>query len=277
MDPLTSLKSQGFTGHEHDIGPLVSPLHLVLSRPFTLLPAGPGGEVQRRRFIRRTADVPRADDAMAVGDGEVEQAPLVHRFIPQLRRRGVHEAVDALDGLQHRLPEHVVPESVDRVLVAVRVIARLFEAVEKEGKGPFAVRVALDADEPFPRDAQGEFAFDVPPAGDVAVVHEHETAVGEGMAVRVGKAALGGGAHVGEDQRRCCLGGEAGKVDAVPRGRYAGEDARFGPERWRCVVANAEAVAIVRAAVVLEHWTCHPFCLTPPRNDDCRGAHHAEA
>ena len=94
------------------------------------------------------------------------------------------------------------------------------------------------------------------PAGDVAVVHEHEAAVAERVAVGVGQAALGGGAHVGEDERGCSFGGEAGEVDAVPCGRDAGEDARIGSEgRW-CVVADTKAVSVVRAAVILDRGKC---------------------
>ena len=179
----TSLKSQGLTGHEHDIGPFIPPLHLILPRSFTLLPARPRGEKQRRGLVGRTADVSCTHNTMAVGHGEIEQTPLIHHFVPQLRRRGVDEVIDALDGLQHRLPERRVPEAVERVLFAVGVAAGLFQTVQEEGKGPFAVRVALDAHEPLPPHAQGDFPLDVPPAGDVAVVHEHETAVGERVAV----------------------------------------------------------------------------------------------
>ena len=199
---------------------------------------------------------------MAVGHGEIEQTPLIHHFVPQLRRRGVDEVIDALDGLQHRLPERRVPEAVERVLLAVGVAAGLFQTVQEEGKGPFAVRVALDAHEPLPPHAQGDFPLDVPPAGDVAVVHEHETAVGERVAVGVRQAAFCGGADVGEDERRGRFRGEAGEVDAVPGGRRAGEDARVGSEGWWCVVANSEAVAVVRAAVVLDHRRGHHPGLT---------------
>ncbi len=249
---LTSLKSQRLTSHEHDIGPLIPPLHLILPRSPTLLPARPRRKVQRRGLVRRAAHVPRAHDAMAIGHGKVEQAPLIHHFVPQLRRRGVHKGIDELDGLQHRLAEHRVPEAVGPVLLAVRVEAGLLQAVEEEGKGPLAVRAALDAHEPFLPDAQGDFPFDVAPAGNVAVVHEHETAVGERVAVGVGEAAFGGCADVGEDEGGCGFGGEPGEVDAVPGGGCAGEDAGVRPEGWGCVVADAEAVAIVRAAVVLE-------------------------
>ena len=189
---------------------------------------------------------------MAIGHGEIKQAALIHHFVPQFLRRGVDEGVDTLDGLEHRFAEDRVPEAVVRAFLAVRVRARFLETVEEEGKGPFAVRTALDAYEPFLADAQGDVALDVSPAGDVAVVHEHEAAVGEGVAVGVREAALGGGAHVGEDEGGGGLGGEAGEVDAVPCGRDAGEDARIWSEgRW-CVVADAEAVSVVRTAVVLD-------------------------
>ena len=137
---------------------------------------------------------------MTVRHGEIEQTQLIHHFVPQLGRRGVHEAIDALDRLQHRLPEHRVPEPVERVLLAVGVNAGLVQTVQEESKGPFAVRVSLDADVPLLAHAQGDFALDVSPAGDVAVVHEHEAAVGERVAVEVGNAAFGRGAHVGEDE-----------------------------------------------------------------------------
>ena len=255
-DPLTSLKRQRLASHEHDIGAFVSALHLVLPRSLTLLPARPGREIQGRRLVRRTAHVPGAHDAVAVGHGEVEQAALIHHFVPQLRRRGVDEGVDALDGLEHRFAEDRVPEAVERALGAVRVEACFLQTVQEEGKGPFAVRTALDAYEPSLAHAQRDVSLDVSPAGDVAVVHEHEAAVAERVAVGVGKTALGGGAHVGEDEGGCGFGGEAGEVDAVPCGRDAGEDARIWSEgRW-CVVADTEAVSVVRAAVVLDRGKC---------------------
>lgn len=87
------------------------------------------------------------------------------------------------------------------------------------------------------------------------------------MAVRVGQAALGGGAYVGEDQRGCRLGGEAGEIDAVPGGSRAGENAGVRSEGWRCVVANSETVAVVRAAMVLDRGRCHQLGLTSAGSD----------
>lgn len=252
LGTFTSLKSQGFTSHEHNIGSFIPPLHLILAGPFTLHPARPRGKIQRRGFVRRAADISCAHDAMTVRHREIEQAPLIHHFVPQLRRRGVHEAIDALDRLQHRLPEHRVPEPVKGALLAVGIKARLVQTVQEESKGPFAVRVSLNAHEPLLAHTQGDFALDVSPTGDVAVVHEHETAVGERVAVEVRNAAFCRGAHVGEDEGRGRFGGEAGEVDAIPSGGRAGEDARVGSQGWWRVVANAEAVAVVRAAVILD-------------------------
>ena len=256
---LTSLKSQGFAGHEHDIGASIPPLHLVLAGPFPLFPTRAGGEVQGCRLVGGTAHIPRAHDAVTVRHGEVEQAPL----IPQLRRRGGHEGVDALDGLEHRLAERRVPEAVDGAVLAIRVETRFVETVQEEGEGPFAVGVALHTHEPLLPDAQRHFPFDMAPAGNVAVVHEHDAAVGERVAVRVGQATFGGSADVGEDEGGGGFGGEAGEVDAIPGGNDTGEDAGVRPEgRW-CVVANAEAVAIMGAAVVLDRWRCHRPSLFP--------------
>lgn len=254
---LTSLKSQGFTGHEHDIGAFISPLHLVLARPLTTLPTRTGGKIQRSGFVSGAADVLCAHDAVTVGHGEVEQTPLVHHFVPQLRRRGVDEAVDELDRLQHCLSEHRVPEPVERALLIVRVKACFLQTVQEEGKSPFAVGVSLDAHEPLLPYAQRDCSLDMSPAGNVAVVHEHETAVGERVAVRIRKAALCSSTYMGEYQRGCRFAGEAREIDAVPSGRRAGKDAGVGSEgRW-CVVANAEAVAVVRASVILDRGRYH--------------------
>lgn len=259
--PLTSLKRQRFTSHEHDVGSFISPLHLVLPRSFTLLPARTGGEVQRSSFIGGTAHISRTHDAMTIGNGEVQKTPLVHHFVPQLGWGGIYKGIDELDRLKHCLPEHRVPETIHRALLTIGVKACFLQTVEEESKSPFAVSVSLNNHEPFLSHAQCDFSLDMSPAGNVAVVHEHETAVGERVAVRIGKAALGGSAYMGEDQRGCGFRGETGEIDAVPSGRRAGEDAGVGSEDWRSVVANAEAVAVVRPAVVLECGKCHSLRL----------------
>ena len=274
---LTSLKSQGLAGYEHDIGASISSLHLVLAGPFPLFPTRPGGEVQRCRFVGGTAHIPRAHDAVTVRDGEVEQAPLIHHFVPQLRRRGVHEAVDALDGLEHCLAERRVSEAVEGAVLAIRVEACFLETVQEEGECPFAVGVSLHTHEPFSPDAQCDFPFDMSPAGNVAIVHEHETAVGERVAVRVGQAAFRGGTYVSEDEGGCGFGSEAGEIDAIPSRGGTGEDAGVRSEGRRCVVADAEAIAVVGAAVVLDRWRYYRLSLIPLGSDHWQGAYHAEA
>lgn len=214
---------------------------------------------------------------MTIRHGKVQKTPLIHHLVPQLRRCGVYEAVDELDRLKHRLPEHRVPETIGRVLLTVRVKAGFLQTVQKEGKSPFTVSISLNSHEPFLPYAQRDFSFDMSPAGNVAVVHEHETAVGERVAVRIGKAALGRRAYMGEDQRGCGFGGEAREIDAVPSGRCAGKKAGVGSEGWWCVVANAEAVAVVRAAVVLDRRKCRQLGFTSLRSDVCMAAYHAEA
>lgn len=69
----TSFKSQRLAGDEHDIGAFIAALHFVMTLgAAVLLPAGAGREVQARGFVRGAADVPRAYDAVAVGNGKIE-------------------------------------------------------------------------------------------------------------------------------------------------------------------------------------------------------------
>lgn len=114
---------------------------------------------------------------MTIGHCEIQKTPLVHHFVPQLGRSGVYEAIDELDRLEHCLPEHCVPKTIDRELLAIGIKTCFLQAVQKEGKSPFTVSVSLNSHEPFPPYAQRDFPFDMSPAGNVTIVHEHETAV----------------------------------------------------------------------------------------------------
>jgi hypothetical protein len=71
------------------------------------------------------------------------------------------------------------------------------------------------------------------------------------MAVAVAEVAFSCGAHVGEDERGCGFGGDAREIYAVPCWNRGGEDAGREAQGGRRVVADAEAVAVVRAAPVL--------------------------
>ncbi|MCJ1407568.1 hypothetical protein MMC19_001639 [Ptychographa xylographoides] len=269
-DPVVALESQRLARDEDDIGAAIAPLHDEMAAAL-VAPGGAAAEVQRRRLVRAAADVARADDAVAVRDREVEQRPPRHappafrlRRVVQRRQLGVrhrrHERVDPLDRREHRRAQHRVAEpgpgrcrfALRRALrQLVRVDARPLQAVEEQRERPFGVRAALHAEEPFLAEAEGQRAFDERPGGDAAVVHPHEPRVAEGVAVCVGEGAGGGGAHVGEDQRRSRVGGQTREVDAVPGRDGGGEEARLGAERGRRVVADAEAVAVVGPAGVL--------------------------
>jgi len=75
----------------------------------------------------------------------------------------------------------------------------------------------------------------------------------ERVAVCAGEGAGGGGADVGEDEGGGRFGGEPREVDAVPGGGGGGEEAGGGTEGGvGGVVADAEAVAVVGAAGVLQ-------------------------
>ena len=73
----------------------------------------------------------------------------------------------------------------------------------------------------------------------------------KGVAVGVGEGAFGGGAYMGKDKVRGCLGSDAGQVDTIPSWDCAGEYARGRPEVGWCVVADTEAVTVMRATGVL--------------------------
>lgn len=79
----------------------------------------------------------------------------------------------------------------------------------------------------------------------------------EWMAVAVGQRSLACCSQVGKYEGRGGFGRQPFQIDAVPGWNGGGEDARFGAEGGRCVVANAETVAIMRPSGVLERRSEH--------------------
>lgn len=164
-------------------------------------------------------------------------------------------AVDALDGLEDGLAQNAVAEAVCLGLVVVRIVAQSFKAVEEQGKAPLRVGAASNTTEPAVANVADQLALDTTvPASYSSIVHEHQAATAEGVAVALGEGAFGTCADVGEDEGRDSLAGQAGQVGAVPSRDGRGEDARVwaeqGEQRRRGVVANAKAVAIVRSSCV---------------------------
>ena len=250
MIELTSFKSQGLAGDEHDVCPFIPPFHPELSISTLLPPTRSRGKVKTRRLVRLAAHVPRAHDAMPIRDGKIQQASRIDPFLPLLGHLG-DEPVDPLDGPQQRPPEHRMSEPArPRIRARIHPLGAL-QQVQEQRERPLAVRAALHAEEPALAQRRGQRALDRPPRADAAVVHEHQRAVAEGVAVAVRQRALGRRAHVREYQRRRRLAGQPLQVDAVPRRDRRGEDARLRAQRRRGVVPDAEAVAVVRTAGIL--------------------------
>lgn len=110
---LTSLESQGLASNKHDIGTLVSTIHLIFPLAALVLPRCAGRIVQTGSFIGPAANVSGADDTVSVTDCEIEQTPSVHVLIVQdliwdLR----DEVVDLLDCGQHCLTQNTWSKSV---------------------------------------------------------------------------------------------------------------------------------------------------------------------
>lgn len=253
----TSLKRQRLARNKHDIGTLVPPLHLVINLPLLtprrillLPPTRPRREKQTRRLVRPTTHIPRTNHTMPIRNREIQQTPRI-LLNPLLPHHLPNQRIDPLNRLQQRLPQHRVPEPLRSVLLTVGRIPHAIQTVQEHRERPFAVRAALHVAEPLVLQARGQTSLHQLPAPDAAVVHPHQAAVPEGVAVLLAQVALRRGAHVRKNEGGGCFGGEARQVDAVPGGDGGGEDARLWAQEGRGVVADAEPVAVVGAAVVL--------------------------
>lgn len=149
--PIFSLKGQGFAGHEDKVGSLVLAIHLVFSVGRIRRPGHP---LRSRRIIQTgclvggAANVPCAEDTVAIRDGKVEQAPRIHVFILQdsLWDR-VCQFVDLSNCLLQGLAQHSWTKT--RFGGRARIVTQSLEGVEKQGKCPFAVSAPLDLQIPL--------------------------------------------------------------------------------------------------------------------------------
>ena len=162
----------------------------------------------------------------------------------------VDEAIDPFDCIQQSCPQDGMTETTRHRVGRIDIDPQILQAIEEECKSPFTVGVALDDVEPTIADVDHQVPLHLCPAGDVAIVHPHEILVAEGMAVAIRQAAFCGCPHVGEDERRSGLGGQAREIDAVPSRDGGGEDTGIRPQGGGRIVANAKAVAIVRPPAV---------------------------
>lgn len=202
--------------------------------------------VKARGVICRAVDVPRADDAVAIGHAKVQQASgvdilVVYGALGDL----VDQVVDVGDGLQHSLPQHGRTEAF--LGRRAGVMAHAFERVQEQGKRPFAVGASFYTQVPFVGQSLCQTALDISPTAKPAIVHPHKTTMLERVAIVRRGRALGGSANVCENEMRGSAGCDSLKVGVVPRGRGRGENARFGPQFGVCVVAYPEAIGVVLA------------------------------
>lgn len=124
-DPVVTLKSQRLAGNKDNVGASVTALHGVVAlfgrRTTLFVPAGARAKEQTGSFIRLAADVASADDALAIGDGKVEQTARV-AFSNVLRQLS-DVAVYALDGPEDGLAQDAMTEAVCLSIRVVGVIA----------------------------------------------------------------------------------------------------------------------------------------------------------
>jgi len=184
---------------------------------------------------------------VAVTQGEVQETPCVHILGKDgALRDAVDEFVDQSNCLEHGLPKHRRAETIDRLRTGI--VAHALQRVQEERKRPLAVCTTDHAQVPLIGKALAQPPLDLFPAAQAAVVHPHQTAVAERVAVVLAQGALSSSSDVGEDEVRCRLGGQPLQVDAVPCGGRGCEEAGGGAELGFCVEADAEAVGIVLSA-----------------------------
>lgn len=175
--PVTPFESEWFASHEDDVLGPVETFHFEKSRLVLVEPQA-GAEVERRSLVGLGSDVAADHHQRAVGDRKVEK----RRF----RGDGQLPFLDDFYGAEQGLAEHVVG-----YLLLARREAHLVECVQEKGKAALRVGGALDEKKVLVVDVADELLLDAVEAQDTAVVHEHDVAVGEGMAVGFGQYALG--------------------------------------------------------------------------------------
>jgi hypothetical protein len=97
--------------------------------------------------------------------------------------------------------------------------------------------------------------LDVFPAAKTSIVHPHQRAMREGMAVVFGKGTLSGRADVTEYETGRRLGRQALQVRAVPGGYCGCEEAGRRAQLGVGIEPYAEAICVVLASSrVLQAW-----------------------
>ena len=204
---LTSVKGDRFTSHQDDVRSLIMSFHLEVALLLALLPLRTGGEIQTRRLVCLAANIPRANNRMAIGNSKIQQTPRLH---PRHPRMLLWNLPDKLINLRNRLHHHPSKQRLPKPLrprIRTRIHPFPLQQIQEQRKRPLAIRPTLNTQIPPVRERRPQRTLHILPAANVAVVHEHQRLVLEGMAVVVRKGTFGRRAHVREDQVRACLTG----------------------------------------------------------------------
>lgn len=135
---------------------------------------------------------------MAISDGKVEQTPSIDILILQdTFGDRIGHLVDLRNCALHGLSQD------GRVKAgfgaSTGILTESLQGIEKEGKCPFAVGAALDAQVPLVSQTLAEATLDVLPSTESSVVHPHQTAVCERVAVVLAQGTLGRGTDMAKD------------------------------------------------------------------------------
>ncbi|KAI6751627.1 hypothetical protein HG531_006323 [Fusarium graminearum] len=122
------------------------------------------------------------DDAVAIGNGKVEQTSSVDIFVLQdtLGDRIGH-LVDLGDGTLYGFSKNCWTKT--GFGASAWVVAKSLEGIEKESKRPFAVGAALDAQVPLVGQALTEASLDVFPSTESSIMHPHQASMCKRMTV----------------------------------------------------------------------------------------------
>lgn len=93
------------------------------------------------------------------------------------------------------------------------------------------------------------------PTSQASVMHPHQAAMCERVAVVLAQGTFGGSAHMGEDEVRCRLGGDSLQVCAIPRRDGRCEQAGRRSQLRIGVESYSETVGIVLASSGVLRWS----------------------
>lgn len=178
--------------------------HLEVTLGLSLLPFGARREVQARRLVGFAADIPSADNGVAIRNREIQQASRLKIGEIMLVRDLSNELINSGNGLHHDSTQQSLSKPF-RARIRTRIYTFFLQQIEEQCKGPLAVCATLDTKIPLIGERAAQCPLDVVPAADAAIVHPHQSLVLERVAVILRESTLGGGADMSKDKVRASL------------------------------------------------------------------------